>query len=181
MGLGYNERQKQGERQRHWSGWTYKNKSTNSTKTNGAGRRYILPSNAAEYWRRARIFKSCRFFFYRCRILLFSHLQTVWYVYFCACVDEVRNIGYSVRLHACAQACYMDWCWARVSRPSCAAWWYVCSGQRRRSSIIRVHHANAVQGMQKKTSPRVSSTCKMSFMLQYVSCGSILTWNVSLI
>ena len=48
-----------------------------SRQTNGAGRRYILPSSVAEYWRRARIFESCRFFFYRCRILLFSHLQNV--------------------------------------------------------------------------------------------------------
>jgi len=49
-----------------------------SRQTNGAGRRYILPSSVAEYWRRARIFESYRFFFYRCRILLFSHLQNVY-------------------------------------------------------------------------------------------------------
>jgi hypothetical protein len=48
-----------------------------SRQTNGAGRRYILPSNVAEYWRRARIFESYRLFFYRCRILLFSHIQNV--------------------------------------------------------------------------------------------------------
>ena len=54
-----------------------------SRQTNGAGRRYILPSSVAEYWRRARIFESYRFFFYRCRILLFSLLQNFWYVYVC--------------------------------------------------------------------------------------------------
>ena len=148
--VGYKQRQKQWERSRHrvlWSGWTYKHKSTNCTKTNGAGRRYILLSSVAVYWRRACIFKSCILVILCITYILLFRLFTTSDMCMLCCVDEIRSTGYSVRRYACTQACYMDWCWAFDARPSCAAWWYVCSGQRRRSPIIRAHHANAVQGM----------------------------------